>query len=40
MKMIAKNLAATLLFVFFTSSAQAINKPNIVLVFMDNFGWG
>ena len=40
MKMIAKNLAATLLFVFFTSSAQAINKPNIVLVFMDNFGLG
>ena len=27
-------------FVFLPSAAQAENKPNIVLVFMDNFGWG
>ncbi len=40
MKMFAKNLTATFLFIFFTSSAQAMEKPNIVLIFMDNFGWG
>ena len=25
---------------FFVSAANASNKPNIVLVFLDNFGWG
>jgi arylsulfatase len=29
-----------LLFTCFTPTAQAAEKPNIVLVFLDNFGWG
>jgi len=27
-------------FAFLPTAAQAADKPNIVLVFMDNFGWG
>jgi arylsulfatase len=31
-------ILASLLFI--STSAYAQDKPNIVLVFMDNFGWG
>jgi arylsulfatase len=40
MKMLARNLVFTLLLVFIAPSVQALEKPNIVLVLMDNFGWG
>ena len=30
----------TAMLLIFSSSASAADKPNIVLIFMDNFGWG
>ena len=33
-------LAAVLLIAAFSQGAAAQDKPNIVLVFLDNFGWG
>jgi arylsulfatase len=35
-----RTLALLLAFAFFAPPAHAQDKPNIVLVFMDNFGWG
>jgi len=40
MKMFARNLVSILILVFIASSVRAMEKPNIVLVLMDNFGWG
>ena len=37
---ILRGLALTLLLSVFGQAALAQDKPNIVLVFMDNFGWG
>ena len=37
---ISKNFAPALLLFLLSSAALAQDKPNIVLVFMDNFGWG
>ena len=34
-----QSLLACFLLTFLTT-AHALDKPNIVLVFMDNFGWG
>lgn len=40
-KIVIKTLLAGALFLLYSiSGAHAANKPNIVLVFMDNFGWG
>ena len=38
-KTMAQSLIVVVLFYCF-STASALDKPNIVLVFMDNFGWG
>ena len=38
MKAIIRGLLATL--TLFAGTAHAQDKPNIVLIFMDNFGWG
>ena len=35
-----KIIAAAILWFFISSNIAAQDKPNIVLVFMDNFGWG
>ncbi len=42
MKMRKTTIQALLTFVLLSclSAAQAADKPNIVLVFLDNFGWG
>jgi hypothetical protein len=35
-----KIIAAVILWFFISPNIAAQDKPNIVLVFMDNFGWG
>ena len=37
---LSKSIVSILLLCFSSSIALAQAKPNIVLVFMDNFGWG
>jgi arylsulfatase A-like enzyme len=36
----AKTVFFVVLLCLFASVAKAQTKPNVVLVFMDNFGWG
>ena len=40
MKHIRRAIALMMLVMFTASGAHAQGQPNIVLVFLDNFGWG
>ena len=40
LKFLARYMAALTILASLTGSVSAQEKPNIVLVFMDNFGWG